>query len=574
MASVSSAGTFTSGGLITGLDSNTIISQLVSIYKQPETRMTKQITALQAQQSALRDMRTQLLSLQYKAQDFKFSSFFSYNTTTSESTVATAQATSENPVMGNFLVDITQLATATVGKSSAYLGASIDPAATLENSGISTTIQSGTFSINGVSFTVDPTTQSLNSVISAINSSAAGVTAAYDSVTDKVSLTNTTAASTAIINMGGSDDTSNLLDVLGLRTANQHTGATGSTTVASTGHLGQVNPATQLNQVRFASGVLTSESFTINGVSISVDPTTDSLSDVIGRINSSDAGVTASYDASTDGLRLVSKTLGSRTISFGTGGTNNLLKVTHLDTATQTAGSDAQYSVNGGPVQTSNTNDATDAISGVTVHFLSTGKTTIGINSNDDDVVTKVKAFLEAYNTVADKLSSLTATKGALAGDSSLTDIGAWMRTNFLSNVSGVSGSYKGLIDIGVGTGATFDSTQVAHLSLDEEKFRKALLDDRSNVKNLITNEDGTGVADTLYSYLNSATQITGFLNQRAMANGTIDQQIKDLNAQIDRMDERAAMYETRLRNQFTRLETMSSSMQSQASSLSRLGSL
>ena len=42
---------------------------------------------------------------------------------------------------------------------------------------------------------------------------------------------------------------------------------------------------------------VTSGSFTVNGVSISVNKDTDSLASIITRINSSGAGVTASYDS-------------------------------------------------------------------------------------------------------------------------------------------------------------------------------------------------------------------------------------------------------------------------------------
>ena len=50
-------------------------------------------------------------------------------------------------------------------------------------------ISSGTYSVNGVSFSLDITTDSLDDVISDINSSSAGVTAAYDSGSGTFSLT-------------------------------------------------------------------------------------------------------------------------------------------------------------------------------------------------------------------------------------------------------------------------------------------------------------------------------------------------------------------------------------------------
>jgi len=563
---------FSAGGLISGLDSNSIISQLMQIERQPITRIETQITNLRSQQQAVRSIRDQLMTLRNRAQDFRFNNIFSsFKTASSDESVVTAEASSPNPVTGTFAINVTQLATATVATSSGVLGAAINPSAALDASGITTTIQSGAFSINGAQFTVEPSTQTLDQVLTAINSSAAGVTATYDSVTDKVTIANTAAGNTSVINFGASGDTSNFLTVLGVKNATQSTNGSGSTSVTSAGHLGAVNPTVKLNTLNFASGAVTSESFTINGITISVDPATDSLSDVIGRINASDAGVTASYDETADGIRIVSKTLGSRTVNFGTGGTNNFLKVTHLDAATQTAGKDAQFTVNGGAVQTRNSNEFSDAIAGVTTRLLSLGSSTVSISSDDSTIVESVKKFLDEFNTSVDKLRSATATDGDLKNDASIGTIESYLRSNAFASVTGIGGSFNSLIDIGINTGKDFDSSKSQHLELDEEKFRKALLDDRTNVKDLFSNAGKTGVADLLYDYLDTAANSTGFLNERAKSNGTIDRQIQEANDRISSLEERLSMRETRLRKQFATLEQMSAGFQSQASALSRL---
>src|SRR6185312_15846123 len=101
-------------------------------------------------------------------------------------------------------------------------------------------------------------------------------------------------------------------------------------------------------------------SFTINGVTINYDTSADSLTDVIGRINTSTAGVTASYDSITDKITLTQTKLGSIQMSLaddGTGG--DFLAKTGLLAASQTLGTNAQYSINGGPDQYSATNTVT-----------------------------------------------------------------------------------------------------------------------------------------------------------------------------------------------------------------------
>lgn len=564
-------GTITAGGLISGLDSNAIIEQLLSIESRPLTRLNSQIALLKKQQTAVRSVRTQLLSLRNKAQDFRLNQIFNaFNSDSSDKEVVTTSVTGANPVQGSFNLNITQLASATSASSSARLGASINPAATLDTSGINTEIEGGTFSINGVQFTVDPATQSLNDVISAINGSAAGVTASYNATNDTVVIANTAASNTNVINFGAQADTSNVLSVLNLRSATQYTNGSGSTEAESTVNLGAVKSTAILNTVTFGGGAATAGSFSINGVSISIDPTTDTLQDVLDRINTSDANVTASFDSATDRIRVVSNTLGSRTIAFGGGGdTSNFLTVTNLSAATQTAGNDATFTLNGGPPLTRNSNEVNDAIAGVTLKLLSTGTSTVTVTSDNDKIVEGVKAFIDEFNKSVSQILDITGVGKDLAGDGGIRSIESYLRANIFNQVTGLGGDFESLLDIGISTGDDFSATEQQQLKLDEEKFREALQDDRVNVERLFSNENNNGIADVLFSFLDEATKSTGFLNERAKANGTIDRQIESLNNTIARQEDRLTQYESRLRRQFLQLEQLSANFQNQSAALS-----
>src|SRR5207244_4162270 len=50
------------------------------------------------------------------------------------------------------------------------------------------TVSNGSFSINGVAIAVNANTDTLESLLSRINNAGAGVTASYDSTTDKIKL--------------------------------------------------------------------------------------------------------------------------------------------------------------------------------------------------------------------------------------------------------------------------------------------------------------------------------------------------------------------------------------------------
>lgn len=568
------SGLITAGGLITGLDTNNLIAQLVAIDRQPIARVQQRITALETQRTAVRDLRSQLLTLRNRVQDFRLNNIFNaFNSSSSTPEVLTSTVTSSNPVVGAFAVDVSKLASATTAQSSARMGAAINPAVALNSAGITTPIEGGTFTINGVQFNVDPATDSLDDVLADINGSAAGVTATYNAGTDTVTFANSGVADTNLINFGADDDDSNFLEAIAITQATQFTGGGGSTEASSTRNLGAIEASEALNSISFANGAVTAGTFSINGISFAVDPSTESLTDIIARINSSDARVSASYDGTTDSIRFVSQTLGSRTIRFGAvGDTSNFLSITNLTAATQSAGDDAEFTINGGATQTRNTNEISDAITGVTINLLSTGTSTVTVNSDTDAVVEKIQEFVTEFNAATANIRELTGNTGTLRGDGGIRSIESFLRDKIFSQVSGV-GNFDSLLAIGISTGGDFDASTGGVLEVDADKLREALADNRQNVKDLFANTNENGIGDLLFSYLDDATKATGFLNARAKSNGTFDQQIQSLNDQIARMEDRVLQREGRLRRQFTNLEQLSSGFQSQSAALARLGS-
>jgi len=152
----------------------------------------------------------------------------SYSATTDKITLANAVEVPPNTtpiVLGsstdtsNFLT-ITRLANnnSTSTTSSTKLGAA-NPTATLANARLKTPISgvdgsgNGSFTINGVAITYNTGTDTLNSVVSRINAAGAGVSAAFDPITDKVSLQNT---STGDLGFSLADNSGTFLSSFGL----------------------------------------------------------------------------------------------------------------------------------------------------------------------------------------------------------------------------------------------------------------------------------------------------------------------------------------------------------------------
>ncbi|MFP6584664.1 MAG: flagellar filament capping protein FliD [Candidatus Hydrogenedentota bacterium] len=567
------SGTFSSGGLITGLDTNNLVAQLMQIERIPLLRFQSRIGTLEKQRDAVSDLRTQLLTLRTTLQDFRFGlDFNQFTVSSSDETVGTATPSGPNPTAGAFVIDVTQLASATVATSIGRIGASITPIGVpLENSGVNREITSGQFTINGAQFNFDFSVSTLKAVMDQINVAGIGVTATYDAATDKVTIENSTPGDTSIINFGGTGDTSNFWDIINITDATQFTNGNGSTEVVSSVGLGRIDEGKTLDTQNYVGGAITGGSFFINGIAITVDPTVDAVSDVIARINDSDAGVTASYDPTTDGIRVVSDNLGSRTISFASG-TSNFLDIMNLASANQSVGLDSQFSVDGGPVLTRNSNNVSTVIGDLTINLKSIGTTTLTVSQDQDAVISVIQEFVDSFNESVMSIAELVGDKGELSGDGSIRSIKNFLTSTIFDRVPGLSGGLESLLEIGISTGENFSASAVFQLEIDETKLSAAIGKNVTNIEEIFSNDAETGIADKLFAYLDEISSTGGFLNDRARSNGTIDSQIRSLNERIEAMERRLELKEARLRSRFVAMEQLVATFQSQAGSLLSLG--
>lgn len=141
-------------------------------------------------------------------------------------------------------------------------------------------VTDGSFLVNGVSIDVSAA-DTVNAVLDRITQSAAGVTAAFDAVTETVMLTQNSPGLTKTITLGA--DTSGFLSAVKLAGAVVSEGNGNLTTpIADVQNLAWINSGTVL----------------VNGMGISFDVNSDSLTDVLERISAAGAGVSAWYQES------------------------------------------------------------------------------------------------------------------------------------------------------------------------------------------------------------------------------------------------------------------------------------
>lgn len=448
-SSASSSSTATSGvsptntgtisfGDLGGFNYSQIIQQLTAVSQRQEVPYQNKITQVNAQNSEITSIQNNLATLQSTLQALSDpTTFKSYKATPSDSTVLTATAVAgQTPVPGTYTITATTLGTATNVVGSATIGHKLsdllagvasntiplaDSYAQITPSNGSTGV--GSVTIDGVKVSYDATSQSLNQILANIQTAVraagdASFTASYNSGTDKVTLSSTTQP----LSVGSPNDSGNLLSVLKLDVAGI-TNTASSGTVTSADGVGGVDQYENFNSVN-AQGHATDANFitpvtagvfTVNGTQISVT-TGEALSDVLSAINSSGAGVTASFDAEGGNLTLTNSTVGAQSIVVGSSGdTSNFLTAAGLTTAaggTTHLGSQSslQFTDTSGTPHTvfSNSNVVSSAIPGFNVTILkSTGvSSTVTVAQSSSTAESAINTFVSAYNNVVNQLNT------------------------------------------------------------------------------------------------------------------------------------------------------------------------
>lgn len=471
---------FQVAGLVSGMQWTSMIDQMMSIEQQPLQNMQQQESQIKAKQAAWQDLASKMQALQTALSPLLLQSTLSGQMVSFDTATPPLSATaSTSAVSGAYSVLIQQLATGTVARSTGPIGAEIVSSDKLDQINFPVAVTAGTFSINGVSISVDPVNDSLDDVINRINASGAGVTAAIVQVNGRDRLVLTANSAGGPVQIGSSGDTSNFLSATSLLAAPRVGDA-----VTGTDNLGVADVNAALQSARLATPVSGTGALTINNVQISYDASTDSIASVINRINSSSANVIASYDPTTDRLRITNKQTGSVAIAMSDTG-SFLSGMGLTGSGAQSLGQNAIYSLDGGTtLRYSASNTVTDAIPGVTMNFTATSATPVQLTVGPDldSAVNAIKQFVDQYNAVlnavrADTAYNATTKQGAiLMGDSSALSLQSQLRDMMVSPATGMTGPYQLLGQIGISFGAWGSAVgSTSNLQVDETKLRAAL---------------------------------------------------------------------------------------------------
>jgi len=244
--------------------------------------------------------------------------------------------------------------------------------------------------------------------------------------------------------------------------------------------------------------------FKINGVSVTFNQN-ESINAVISRINSSGAGVVASYDSVLDKLVLTSKTTGSMSTGLQDV-TGNFLAAVGVLSATQSLGQNSVFSIStvaGGAQQTSTSNTISGLVAGVelTLSQVTTSAVTVTVSQDVAGTVKAVKDFVDQYNfTMAYlrekvKVDPTGKETGLLSYDSILRGLEGTLRRYLNTPVTGLTGTYLNLGDIGLTFGAVGSTVGTTNdLLLSDSKLTAALNESPQTVYALLSGFQSTAV--------------------------------------------------------------------------------
>jgi flagellar hook-associated protein 2 len=556
-------------GLASGFDWKSLVEQLMQVEHAPVDRLTREQSKNTAQNSALATLGTKVTALTTAATALKDVSIFSgrvAKSTTTGSTWTAKSAAGSAP--GSYRIAVSQLATASRLAGTADIASGLNTTDVVSGLTLATLATgaaptAGTLTINGQKVTV-ALTDSLQSVFDAISTATSGdVTASYDHTTDKITLTS---ATNSPITLGAANDTSNLLRVLKL-------GNNGTGTVTSSGALGSLKTTAKLNVANLRTAITNADgngdsSFTLNGVSISYNTGTDTVSGVISRINAAGAGVTAGYDAINDRVTLTNNSTGDLGISASETGTG-ILAALGITGGTLTRGNNAQFSIDNGPTLTSTGNsldEAAHGIAGLAVTVDSETTQTVTVSANTDAMRTKIDDFITAFNAVqsyVDEKTKITSANGKVttAVLSNNRDVQSWadqLRSTAFAAVSGVSGTIQRLEHLGIDFDGITGKLEVS----SETKLTAALRDKPEDVEKYFQTST-TGFVAKLTTLLDRMSTANDDQQERlTKANSDIDRQIDDLERRLTQQKEL-------LTSSFIAMESAQARIQQQGSAIS-----
>ncbi|MGD0388570.1 MAG: flagellar filament capping protein FliD [Tepidisphaeraceae bacterium] len=404
-------------------------------------------------------------------------------------------------------------------------------------------IQNSTGAVATVDLT-QGTYNTIGDVIQAINTKNIGVTASINSTGNGILLTDTAggAGKLTVSDLNGGTTAADL-NIAGAATGTTLDGAQQKTiTVTSTDTLASLQ--TKINKLGF--GVTAN---IINDGSSS-SPYRLSLT----AVNSGQAGRVVIDSGTTNlGIRNLVNAQDAAVFYGGSGGSQPLLI-------------------------TSNTNQLSNVIKGVTVSLVSAGSSPVSLSVTPDpsNVSAQLQNFVTDFNSLVGTITTDTQydttnnTGGILLGDGATQQVQESIY-NMINTVVQGAGQYKDLAQIGITVNTDGNDTGGATLNFDSSTFETAFASDPNAVQDLFSTAT-IGLGNVINNAMTALTDpVDGTLT---LQNKTLTTEIQQNNDQINSLNAILAEKKTQLENEFNDMESTLATLQTQGNLLTALSDI
>jgi flagellar hook-associated protein 2 len=617
-------------GLSTGLDTTSIINQLMAIERRPQDTLNTRKSQAQKAKTELGGIRGDLSSLGTLVRDFRLNSAWTGLKATSSDPTAVSLTSHSSATTGAYSFRVTSLATA-ASKYSTNTFASTSSVVAPTGGGLfsaSGTEALGFQSVSGSGFVAgevglevlqSSTNAKLDSIVDIpavpiqIDGANDGIDVTVDGFNYTITLGHATynsegelatalndalAASGAGSKVTAQLNASNRIQLTTTGEGSSHTiavnggtalaalGLTAGATAAGTDGIVSVN-GTNTTVTDASAGVhLTlpgGGGGTISGVlsgglrqgTAQASQTSlagASLAEVVNAVNKANLGYTAAAVNTGNGYRLQ---LTARETGAGSSFTPDPDIFGATVFTTLSAGTDAQITIEGANPYTvsSSTNTFSGLLPGVDVTVNVTTTTAVTVTSERDynAVTAKMKDMVGKLNDLIGRINKATANlpgqeRSVLQGSRETRQAADALRQALVTPVESSSFTSAGQVGL--------ELTREGTIKFDEKKFSEALNKDPAALTKLFTDGTAKGTTaafDRMAAAVDAATKVgEGYLYT---AGESTDRRIDDYGRQIDAYEKRLTLKEASLKRTYANLEVALNSLQKQQTSLaSQLG--
>lgn len=532
-------------GIGSGLDVESIVTQLVALEKQPIKTLEAKATVIESKISTYGEIKSLTDSLNASARDLTLDR--TWNTvkiSSSSASVASATMTG-SAAAGSYNVNVVQLA-----QSQTSASAKLSSDATMGSAGVMRIKIGDPGNPNSEVKTYDLTvaaTDDLQALVKKINDDPnVSKTVVASVITDS-------AGRQQLMVRSRSTGESNQFEIGFGRLATQADVEAGTTLVA--GQVVTRDQAIQYSPLK-AGRAITAEEADLYGLQEGALPTEDDL--VAASSLQIGATITSEHVTEYSSVK-VDQLVAAASGTLAELGSEGGFKLTQ-------AAQNAKIELNGVELE-SDGNSFAEIIPGLSINVSEVGKTLLNVTQDKEALQASIQKFVDSYNALNDLLTSSTKytqeTKaaGALQGDSSTVSLQNALRMLTQGMATLAQGAFNRLSDAGI------SMQQGGKLGVDATKLATAL-NDVDSLKDMFaikadTQGNGGGIAVNFKSFTDELLAYDGALNNKT---DSLEKQIKLNKTEVKKIETRAETVEARLRKQYTALDVKMASLGSLSS--------